>query len=254
MKITILATGSSGNCIAIQEGGACVLIDAGIAKTKIEKALIEHGIRVDSITGIFITHPHGDHIKGLPIANKYRIPVYIPEEEAPKISKVDDELVFPFNVQLEGKSVTAYSNYHLSARAFPVHHDSINPVGYWIGGSSGDTASICLDTGKVDDIMIEAMKDSDIYIIESNHDPKILEYTERPNSVKARILSHIGHLSNRQTADALAQLVTGKGERIYLTHLSSEANMPALAEMMTTAALKNKKLVKDKHYTLEVVT
>jgi phosphoribosyl 1,2-cyclic phosphodiesterase len=75
MKVDILASGSKGNCIALTSGQTTILIDAGVAKTKIEKRLLEVGIRPDEVKGIFITHAHGDHIKGLPLANKYKIPV-----------------------------------------------------------------------------------------------------------------------------------------------------------------------------------
>ncbi|KJD42462.1 MBL fold metallo-hydrolase, partial [Paenibacillus terrae] len=92
MKVNILASGSKGNCIALTSAGQTILIDAGIAKTKIEKRLLDVGIRPDHITAIFITHAHGDHIKGLPMANKYRIPVYATEGEWKGISGVDDEL------------------------------------------------------------------------------------------------------------------------------------------------------------------
>ncbi len=97
------------------------------------------------------------------------------------------------------------------------------------------------------------MRHSDIYIIEANHDPRMVEASDYPNSVKARILSHVYHLSNEQTAQALRELVIGKGERIYLTHLSSKNNIPTLAEMTVNRELSKKGYKAGSHYELEVI-
>lgn len=253
MKVNVLAGGSGGNCIALRSNNATILIDAGIAKTKIEKRLLEVGIRADQIDAIFITHAHADHTKGLPLANKYRIPVYASEGEWKSIEGVDDELR---RVIEPGDDMHLLDD--LWINAFQVHHDAYNPLGYsidFIGNSPSDhvKVSVCLDTGHVGIEMLEAMMGSDIYIIEANHEPAMVEASDYPNSVKARILSDIGHLSNEQTADALARIVKGKGERIYLTHLSSNNNMPALAEMTVKQALREKGFEAGTHYEIEVI-
>ncbi|MBU7319025.1 MBL fold metallo-hydrolase [Paenibacillus sp. SM 69] len=249
MKVTILASGSSGNCIHLQSGDTGILIDAGVPKTKIEKRMIEAGINPASdIQAIFITHAHGDHIKGLPLANKWRIPVWASEGEWKNIQAVDDDLRRVMDV---GFDMHLFGTFWV--RAFPTHHDSYNSLGYVVGWENDGWCSICLDTGKVDAEMLEAMAGSDVYIIESNHEPNMVEASSYPDSVKARVLSDIGHLSNEQTAAALAKLIKGKGERIYLTHLSNNNNMPALAEGTVRRALRQKGFEAGKHYHLEVV-
>lgn len=249
MKINILASGSGGNCIAIRSGETTILVDAGIAKTKIEKALLEVNIKPTDIQAIFITHAHKDHCKGLPIANKYKIPVYAGSEEWKSIQSVDNDLQRKLNSnQADG------INFEIEVAAFKVHHDSFEPLGYTVTNLHNDTkCSICLDTGKVDSEMLDAMQDSNIYIIEANHEPNMVEASAYPNSVKARILSDIGHLSNEQTADALSKLIQGKGERIYLTHLSSKNNLPTLAKLTVKRALAKKGLKEGEHYHLEVI-
>lgn len=244
MKVNILASGSSGNCIAITSEDSTILIDAGIAKTKIEKRLLEVGITPNNIAAIFVTHGHADHVKGLPLANKYKIPVYASEGEWKSIEGVDQGLQ---NVIVCAKQIDDFK-----VVAFKVHHDAFEPLGYSIRVNDFKV-SICLDTGHVDVNMLDAMADSNFYIIEANHEPNMVEVSSYPNSVKARILSHIGHLSNKQTAGALTKLVQGRGEKIYLTHLSSTNNMPALAEMTVIRALAKRGFKQDKHYKIEVV-
>lgn len=246
MKVDILASGSGGNLIALSSSQTTILVDIGIAKTKVEKRLLEVGIRPDTIKAIFITHAHSDHIKGINLANKYKIPVYAAEGEWKTIKGVDADLQRQFK---------AYSDFYIEdwlVETFSTHHDAHDPVGYTITNSK-ETCSICLDTGHVDDEMISRMSDSNIYVIESNHEPSMVEVSDYPNSVKARIISHIGHLSNEQTAEALSKLVKGEGEQIYLTHLSHKNNLSKLAEMTTKRALAKKGLKAGTHYFLEVI-
>ena len=246
MKIDILASGSGGNCIALQTPGATILVDAGIVKTKIEKRLLDVGIRPDSIAAILITHAHSDHIKGLPLANKYKIPVFAAEGEWKDIDCVEGELKRSFKA---GHEINLD---HFFIETFQAHHDALDPVGYVIHDYHGFKTSICLDTGKVDEIMLDRMSFSTTYIIEANHDPAMVEASDYLNSVKARIVSDVGHLSNQQTAEALAVLVMGVGEQIYLTHLSGNNNMPGLAEM-TVKRILAKKGIKPDQYKIEVI-
>ncbi len=244
MKIDILASGSGGNCIAVRSGSTTILIDAGIAKTKIEKRLLEVGIRPYEIAGIFLTHAHVDHTRGLPVANKYRIPVYAAKNEWKDICGVDEELraeLRYFAVQMGDFDV----------HWFKTHHDAFDSLGYVIDGDQ--KVAICLDTGHVDHEMLQDMSDCDIYIIEANHDPDLVAVSDYPDSVKARILSDRGHLSNQQAAEALAKLVRGRGERIYLTHLSRKNNLPELALATVEAALRRKGYKNGKDYFCEVV-
>lgn len=247
MDVKILASGSSGNCIALTSNETTILVDAGIAKTKIEKRLLDVGIRPDRIKGIFITHAHSDHVKGLPLANKYKIPVYASEGEWKLINSVEDELKRLIG---SGEGIDLQEQFYIEA--FKTHHDSYDSLGFTVHDYSGK-CSICLDTGHIDDEILQAMTGSDIYIIEANHEPNMVEASDYPERVKARILSNIGHLSNQQAAEALSKLILGKGEQIYLTHLSSKNNFPALAEMTVKRALAKQGYIDGKHYFIEVI-
>ncbi|GED35050.1 putative metallo-hydrolase YycJ [Brevibacillus centrosporus] len=250
IKVDILASGSGGNCVALTSEQKTVLIDAGVAKTKIEKRLLEVGIRPDEVAGIFVTHAHGDHIRGLPLANKYRIPVFATYGEWKGIAGVDEELQHIVST-LHG----LYEKIELGGflvHPFQTHHDAYEPVGYAVEDDRGDRCCVVFDTGHVDSYMLEMME-GNCYIIEANHEPAMVEAGDYPDTVKARILSDNGHLSNEQTAAALQRLIQGRGERIYLTHLSSKNNLPALAEMTVKQALRKIGYAAGKHYTLEVL-
>lgn len=253
MKVTILASGSAGNCIHLQSGNTGILIDAGVAKTKIEKRMIDAGINPASdIQAIFITHAHGDHVKGLPLANKYRIPVYATHGEWQGISKVDDDLRRTLETLHSKYKMVELGGLHVYP--FKIHHDAYEPVGYAIEDNQGNRCCVVFDTGHIDSEMLQMMEGS-IYIVEANYDEDMLRDGPYADYLKDRILSDDrGHLSNEQTAAALSKLVKGKGERIYLTHLSSTNNMPALAEAVCKAAMRRKGFEAGKHYQLEVVS
>jgi phosphoribosyl 1,2-cyclic phosphodiesterase len=248
VEIKFIGTGSKGNCIAIGFIDGWILFDIGIAKTKCEKLLLENGIDPKEVRCIFISHAHKDHVAGLPFAEKWNIPVYASAGTWKTVDFSGDKRVLKFD-----KTMISYGLGVLNVRWFKTHHDDYESLGYTVEDEEGTKVSICLDTGHVDRDMLEAMRGSDIYIIEANHDPELVAVSSYPDSVKARILSDVGHLSNEQTAKALSQLVTGKGEKIYLCHLSSSNNLPAIAKGEVVRALRKKGLQIDKHYSVEVV-
>ncbi|MEF7566098.1 MBL fold metallo-hydrolase [Bacillus infantis] len=247
MKVDILSSGSKGNVIALRSSETAILVDAGIPKTQIEKHLLEAGIRPNSIKAIFVTHAHGDHTKGLPIANKYKIPVYAGEGEWKLIKGVNEELQ---RIIRAGSAIT-FKEYFIEA--FRTHHDSHDPLGYTISDFKGHKCSICLDTGHVDSEMIAAMEYAHTYILEANHEPRLVEISKYPAGTKARILSNNGHLSNEQAAEALAKLINGLGEQIFLVHLSHENNRTSLAKATVQKALFKKGFKPNQHYRIEVV-
>lgn len=252
MKVEILATGSDGNCIFLQSGSTGILIDAGKWKRDLEKRLLARGINAATdIQAVFITHSHSDHVRGLTLAGKYRIPVYATHGEWQKISGLDDDQKHVLE--------TTYSKYdpvnvgELHIYPFRVHHDALEPVGYAIEDDSGSRACVVFDTGQIDDEMLQMME-GDIFIIEANHDLEMLQTGPYDDYLKDRISDpHRGHLSNDQTAAALQKLIQGRGERIYLTHLSSTNNTPELASQAVRMALFDKGLINKRDYFLEVL-
>jgi len=249
MDVKVLASGSEANCVYVGNGETAVLIDLGLAKTKAEKILIENGIDPTKIDGVFVTHEHGDHVKGLAFADKYKIPVYGSEGTLKALNRLDLANV------TRGGSGRVFDALRLSCvtvEAFNVHHDAAEPTGFTITDKDCKV-SVLMDTGKVTEEMIKKMSFSDVYVFECNHDEDMVMNGPYHDSLKQRVLCDVGHLSNDAAAAALAKLIRGKGERIYLTHMSSTNNMPALALATVKRALKVKGFIAGQHYEIGVV-
>lgn len=248
MDVKVLASGSEGNMVWIGNSETSVLIDVGLPKTKAEKALIDAGVDPTKIDAVFLTHEHGDHCKGLAFADKYKIPVYASEGTLKALNRLDtgNAVVGPigFNV---------FSESFIFVNPFDVHHDAAEPFGYAVTNYDGKKVSVLMDTGKVTGEMIGAMMDSSVYVFECNHDEDMVLNGSYHDGLKQRVLCDVGHLSNDDAAAALAKLVRGQGEQIYLTHMSSNNNMPALALATVKRALKAKGFIAGQHYEIEVV-
>jgi phosphoribosyl 1,2-cyclic phosphodiesterase len=249
MYVKVLASGSDANMVYVGNGETAVLIDLGLAKTKAEKILIENGIDPTKITAVLVTHEHGDHCRGLAFADKYKIPVYASEGTLKALDRLGSGCIMKAN---EGRILDAFRDFFVVI-PFRAHHDAADPLGYTVTDKQGFKVSVLMDTGKVTGDMLVAMSNSDIYVFECNHDEEMVKDGDYPDVTKSRILCDVGHLSNDAAAAALTKLIRGNGEQIYLTHMSSNNNMPALALATVKRALKAKGFIAGQHYHMEVI-
>ncbi len=227
MRLTVFASSSSGNCCLVRGGGESVLIDAGISATRIRDGLARAGVRPETLTGIFITHEHTDHIKGLSIfLKKAPVPVYAPGIVAAALRRLVPGVSPCLRVVVPEKSLSLGA---LTVTAFPTPHDTNESVGYRIEAEDGTSFAIATDTGCVTDTMLRYLSGADIALIEANHDEEMLRFGPYPVYLKRRILSDEGHLSNAECTWLAAVLARRGTKQIVLGHLSKQNNVPGLA-------------------------
>ena len=221
-----LFSGSRGNCIYVNDGETEILIDAGQSCGAIQKSLLSLGTSLENIKGIFITHEHSDHTKGLEIiSKKYNIPVHM---TAPSFNEAVRGGTF-----LERNAVSMPVGYEKSSgginiRSFPVPHDSRQNVGYIIS-TRDDTFGIATDIGHLTNEITSNLSQCKKAIVESNHDKNMLENGPYPRFLKERILSPRGHLSNDMCAQLICYLCDKGVNEFTLAHLSQENNTPKKA-------------------------
>ena len=223
MKISALASGSSGNCFYVNNDDSAVLVDAGISCKRIVNRLGSLGENPNHIKGIFVTHEHTDHIRGVDVlARQFQIPIFATKgviknsflcSQEDLINEIKNDEV----IKLAGMEIQTFSKFH----------DSAEPVSFAI--RNGKMISILTDIGKVCQNVIDCVNESDFLIMEANHDLRMLENGPYPYFVKSRIKSDVGHLSNLNSALCVLEHAQPKLKNIVLAHLSEINNTPGLA-------------------------
>lgn len=238
-KFCTLFSGSSGNCTYIESGGAALLIDAGMSARSICRALNDIGSDIKNVAGIFVTHEHSDHIKGLAVlSSKYHLPIFANPGTIRGIlstsgcSRMADS---DFQVLDTGDGTEIAGMYIAS---FATSHDSNESVGYRVHTSDGKVLAVATDLGYVSSTVMQNITGCSLVMIESNHDVNMLLTGGYPYYLKRRILSQRGHLSNDDCAAVLPSLVEAGTVNFILGHLSHENNLPLLAEQTANAQLQ----------------
>lgn len=245
-----LASSSSGNSYYLGTHHSGILIDCGISSKTIEKDLSEYSISPKDLKGILITHEHTDHVKGLKVfISKYDIPVFASEKV---LSFLKNNQLVPNNTNLIPIDEKGYILENLLISPFPISHDSICGYGYSIITPSGEKIAICTDTGYLSNDAIEHLLGSKIVLLESNYEKGLLEISKYPYSLKRRIESSTGHLSNTDCSSVLPYLIKNKTKIIILAHLSKENNMPELAINTAISRLSLSGFTKGKDYIIDV--
>lgn len=222
MKVQVLASGSKGNCVYIETNNTKILIDAGINYLRIKKELEKSNIDIDNLDGILISHIHSDHINGLPsITKKMDIPLYIKEELKEELSKIVPNANF-FIIDSNELRIN-----DLTINLIAASHD-VPAYGFIL---SDDRASMLYltDTGYINRKYYEISKNKDLYVIESNHDEKMLMEGSYPYMLKQRVIGDKGHLSNHYTGRFLKNVIGDRTKYIILAHLSEHNNTKELA-------------------------
>ena len=234
MKVSVLSSGSKGNCTYVETNNHKILIDIGTSSLYVEKSLKSIGIEPNEIDIILITHAHIDHVNGLKVySKKYNPQVYISnkilKESNLNIEKISNEEEININSDIKIKSIR-------------LSHDVADIKGYVIEENNESMVYIT-DTGYINENNFEYIKNKNLYVFESNHDiEKLMNNPKYPHHTKIRILSDTGHLSNKDSAYYLSKLIGDKPHHIILAHLSEQNNPEDLALSTLKETLERKNI------------
>lgn len=234
VKLTILGSGSSGNCAYVETDDARILVDAGFSPRQIRQRLAGIGRTPENLTAILVTHEHSDHIHGIAgLAGKLGIPVYCNRATQEELTRI---LAIGFDCRLFSTGAS-FDVGDVVVDTFAIPHDAQDPVGFLIRTPSANIG-FATDLGHVTRLVAERIRSANVLVLEANHDVKMLqECVRRPWSLKQRILSRHGHLSNEAAADCTADIMTANLRHVYLGHLSGECNKPELARTVVQRKL-----------------
>jgi len=217
MKVVVLASGSKGNSTFIETEKYKLLIDLGMSVKYINAKLKSLHTNVDEIDYILITHLHVDHIKYLENFGKDRkTEICVTPNMYKKLKKVNENLnyfVYEGNMVFDSLKIDIINT----------SHDSIDPRGFLITENTSSLVYIT-DTGYLNKRYLNELSNKSMYIMESNHDPKMLREGKYPLWLQRRILSDEGHLCNEEAATYLARLIGKDTKKVILAHLSEENN------------------------------
>ena len=229
--LTVLGSGSAGNCALIATDRCRVLVDAGLSARQMVTRLEQIGVGPEQLDGILLTHEHGDHCSGLEVLCRRftALPIYCNALTADALRhggclrEHRNWRLFPTGSDFEICD--------LAVQTFPVPHDATDPVGFMFHHGSA-ALGLLTDLGFATKLVHERVRAATTLLIETNHDSALLSAcTKRPWSVKQRIMSRHGHLSNEAAAGVIGQVLQGGGHfrRAVLGHLSRDCNRPELA-------------------------
>ena len=236
MRIVTFASGSTGNCCLVSDGGVNVLIDAGISARRIVQGLGVLGLAPQDVCGVLITHEHSDHISGLPVLVKRTgMRIFAPSELGEVLKRVKPELSESIDyIPPDGGLCVG----DVRITAFTTPHDASASFGYRIEGS--EVFAFATDTGHISDELLEGLQGADTVVIEANHDKVMLKNGPYPPFLKQRVLSKHGHLSNDDCAKLACLLADSGTRQIILGHLSQQNNPPEAAETAVSEALSGR--------------
>ncbi len=236
IRFSVLGSGSKGNSAVVECGSTRLLIDAGLSAKQLTVRLEAVDIDPASLDGILLTHEHGDHVRGLKVfLKKYPVPVFA----TPQTGFVVRENKLPPSTWKTFESGQSFAIGDATVRPFAVHHDAVDPVGFVIANQTKRFGFVS-DAGFVTRSMTDSLRDLHALFVEANYDDALLEAdTKRPWSIKQRISSRHGHLSNTQVSELIADIAHPALTRVVLGHLSSDCNTPDTALTHLRGKLEN---------------
>lgn len=233
MRFASLGSGSEGNALVVQAGRTCVLMDCGFTLADTAARLARLGLSPDHLSGIVITHEHGDHIGGVArLARRHSIPVWLTHGTLRAQLKAFSEL--PGLTEIDSHSSFAIGD--LQVQPYAVPHDAAEPVQF-VFGEGVKRLGVLTDTGCATPHIEKMLNGCDALVLECNHDVDMLLNGDYPYTLKQRVGGRFGHLNNADAATLLGRLDKGGLQHVVAAHLSSKNNTPQLAKRALSKAL-----------------
>ena len=254
LKFISFGSGSSGNCYYLGTATEGMLIDIGVGLRTLKKHARDYGISLSSVRRILITHDHADHIKSVgAFSHEFNVPIYATEKVHQGIEHnycIQRKLPKEQKLYLEPGTTVRLGDFLVTP--FSVPHDASENVGYKI--EVGDLVFVIMtDAGSVTEEMKAIIAEANYLVIEANHDVEMLLGGPYPKYLKDRIVSPIGHLSNKDCGHVLAENISERIKHVWLCHLSEENNHPELARKTVDAILRSYGIIPGKDMELEVL-
>ena len=230
MRVSVLSSGSKGNTTYIESKNAKILIDVGNTAKYIKEKLEDIGVEPEELDAVLITHTHIDHVKGLKVfEKKYNIPVYLTDIMLKSLDFIDKYVLLDDEFDIK--------DIHINS--IKTSHDAPDSRGYVLSSENKSVVYIT-DTGYINKKYFDILKNRNLYIMESNHDVEMLNNGNYPFSLRQRILSDKGHLSNYDSAKYLCSFIGDNTKYVLLAHLSEDNNTEELAyETLVSRMNKN---------------
>jgi len=240
LRITILGSGSSGNCTLLETEHTRLLVDAGLGKKETLRRLAAVGREVDRLDGIVISHEHSDHIGSLAqVLGQWRATVYLTEATHTEVLRILPETSHKRLDRVEHiRAGQRFIVGDIEVSPISIPHDAVDPLGFTFR-ANGMKVAIVTDLGYLPELVKVHLRDSDCLMLESNHDLDMLKVGPYPWHIKQRVMSRTGHLSNHTVSEffADAEAFDGRARYVVLAHLSENNNNPDVARISAAEAL-----------------
>lgn len=234
MRVGVLGSGSGGNAVIVESGPHRILLDAGFSCREILERMKLLSFDPRSLAGIVLTHEHQDHCKGVRVlTKKLKIPVY---GTAGTLTGAGLRGT-PGKTSVEVRSGEPFEVAGFRIESFALPHDAREPVGFLVEDPYGRRLGLAADLGCRTSLAWGRLKDLDVLLLETNHDLDMLRNGPYPWHLKQRVAGRHGHLSNREAAEGLPELIGDRLRWVVLYHLSRTNNLPALAAAAVGEAL-----------------
>ncbi|MCR4994475.1 MAG: MBL fold metallo-hydrolase [Bacteroidales bacterium] len=254
LKFICLGSGSSGNCYYLSTDSTSILIDAGLGIRTLKRHFQTFGLSFSRINAVLITHDHADHIKSVgKLAVEFNLPIYATTDVHQGIARnyCVSPALQPENKEfLEKDSTIEIGDFCVTP--FDIPHDSNDCVGYHIE-AEGVRFCLITDIGHVTERVKEEVSQANYLVLESNHDSEMLMAGPYPAHLKGRISGPLGHLSNREAAELLANSSSPELRHVWLCHLSEENNHPELARKTVDTVLRSYGIVPGVDFKVDVL-